>query len=506
LLSGVLVGLSFPKFGHPAVAWVALAPLLVAVGLEQAAQSASRRRRGSRFFLLGWLTGFVGSAIAIYWVVGVMAIYGGFAPWLAVPIGALLWCYLGLFTGAAALVTGWAVWRFGVAGLWAAPATWVAAEWLRSWLFGGFPWALFGTSQAHVLPVVQLASVTGVYGLSGLLVVVSTAAAAVALSRRPRHLRVAAGVAGLLVLVVGGGVLRIADGRLTESGTPLRVGIVQGSVPIDLKFDPAYGEGIVRRYLALSRQVIGSGARLVVWPESSTPFFFNLDAVRALPIRQLAVETRTPFIIGTDDTAPLSGAVPPPVYNASIVLGADGRSHGVYRKVYLAPFGEFVPFKRLLFFVGPLIGSVSDFTPGTEATVLDTGVGFVSTNICYESVYPWLSRAFVQHGSQLLGIITNDAWFGTSSAAAQHFDQGAIRAVEEGRYVVRAANTGISGVVDPYGRVLTATPLFVSTAFVADVRLLDGRTLYGLTGDWVAWIAAAITVGLVFLGWRHGPR
>ncbi len=434
-----------------------------------------------------------------------MALYGGFSPWLAVPIGALLWCYLGLFTGAAALVTGRTVWRFGVTGLWAAPATWVAAEWLRSWLFGGFPWTLFGTSQAHVLPVVQLASVTGVYGLSGLLAVVSTAAAAVALSRRPRHLRVAAGVAGLLVLVVGGGVLRIADGRLTESGTPLRVGIVQGSVPEDLKFDPAYGEGIIRRYVALSRQVIGSGARLVVWPESSTPFFFNLDSVRAQPIRQLAVETRTPFIIGTDDLVPPAAGTPEHIYNASVVLGADGRSHGEYRKVYLAPFGEYVPFQRLLFFVGPLVDAVSNFTPGTEATVLDTGVGEVSTNICYESVYPWLSRAFVMNGSQLLAIITNDAWFGTSSAAAQHFDQGAMRAVEEGRYVVRAANTGISGVVDPYGRVLTATPLFVPTAFVADVRLLDDRTVYSRTGDWVAWMAAAITLGLVFLGWRHGP-
>jgi len=478
----------------------------VAIGLEHSAQVAAPRRRGSRFFWLGWLSGFVGSGVTVYWVVGVMALYGGVEPWMALPIGALLWAYLGLFTGAAMLVTGWTVRRYGVVGLWSAPATWVAFEWLRSWLFGGFPWALLGTSQAHVLPVVQLASVTGVYGLSALLVVVSTAAAAVILSRRGRHLAMAGGTVCLLVVVVAGGVFRLADNRLTQSGAPLRVGIVQGSVPEDVKYDPSYRDSIVTRYLSLSRQVIGSGARLVIWPESSTPFFFNLDSTQAMPVRQLALQTRTPFIIGTDDIERAHGNEPQKLYNASVALGADGQVHGEYRKMYLAPFGEYVPFKKLLFFVGPLVNAVSDFSPGTAALVLPAGVANVSTSICYESVYPWLSRSFVANGSQLLAIITNDAWFGTSSAASQHFDQGAVRAVEEGRYVVRAANTGISGVVDPYGRVLDETPLFVSTAFVADVRLLDGKTFYGLTGDWIAWLAAAATVGLIFLGWRHGIR
>ena len=346
-------------------------------------------------------------------------------------------------------------------------------------LLGGFPWTLLGTSQARMCSrSSQLASVAGVYGLSGLLVIVSTAAAAVALSRHVRHLRMAAVTMGLLAVVVAGGIFRLADGRLTQSGTVLRVGIVQGSVPEDLKFDPAYRDGIIARYLALSRQVIGSGARLVIWPESSTPFFFNLESQLALPIRKLAVETRTPFIIGTDDLVPPIGHEPQHLYNSAIVLGPDGQSHAEYRKVYLAPFGEYVPFQKLLFFVGPLVASVSNFTPGTEATVLPTSAGTVSTSICYESIYPWLSRSFVAHGSQLLAIITNDAWFGTSSAASQHFDQGAIRAVEEGRYVVRAANTGISGIVDPYGRVLTETSLFVPTAFVADVRLLDAHTIF----------------------------
>ena len=149
---------------------------------------------------------------------------------------------------------------------------------------------------------------------------------------------------------------------------------MQGSVPQDTKFDPAYADGITRRYLELSRQVIGGGAQLVIWPESSTPFFFNLDAARALPMRQLAVETRTPFVFGTDDVDRVAGK-PPLLYNAAVALGADGRTHGEYRKMWLVPFGEYVPIKTLLFFVGPLVQAVWDFTPGTSANVLDTGAG-----------------------------------------------------------------------------------------------------------------------------------
>ena len=167
------------------MAWVSLAPLLVALGLEHAARPAPARvtwKSRSQFFFLGWLTGFVGFTITVYWVAGVMAQYGGFSSWLALPIGALLWAYLGVFTGTAAWVTGRAIRRFGVIGVWTFPVTWVAMEWARSWPYIGFPWAFLGTSQAHVLPVVQLASVTGVYGLSLIVVLVSTAVAAVTLS------------------------------------------------------------------------------------------------------------------------------------------------------------------------------------------------------------------------------------------------------------------------------------------------------------------------------------
>jgi apolipoprotein N-acyltransferase len=193
------------------------------------------------------------------------------------------------------------------------------------------------------------------------------------------------------------------------------------------------------------------------------------------------------------------------MYNTAFMLGPTGDTVGVYHKIRLVPFGEYVPMKRILFFVGPLVEAVSDFTPGTDPVVFDVDGRRVSVAICYESIAPWIARAFVRRGSQLLATITNDAWFGRSSAAFQHFEQGAIRAVEEGRYVVRAANTGITGAVDPYGRVLRRTPLFETMAVTVDVRLLDGRTIYSYVGDVVAWASAVVT-GLVIVFVRPARR
>lgn len=425
-----------------------------------------------------------------------MRTYGGLGVWLSVLVALLLSSYLALYTGVFALLVGWAVRRFGAPGVWLAPCFWVATEWLRGSLGGGFPWVLLGSSQASVIPIVQLASVTGVYGLSALVALVGTAAAAVALSRQRVHVVGAIAVTGVLVIVAGAGVLRVVAEDLVKTGHVLRVGLVQGDVEQLEKWDPVYRDAILTRHIELSRQVIGGGAGVVIWPESSTPFYFNVESALAEPVRRLAAQSRTPFVIGTDEVEAGDNGRADRIYNSAVLVGPDGRSGVAYRKMRLVPFGEFVPFKRLLFFVGPLVESVSDFSPGTEPVVFDLDGRRLSVSVCYESVYPWISRAFVDRGSQLLATITNDAWFGRSSAAYQHFDQGAIRAVEEGRYVVRAANTGFSGVVDPYGRVVARTKLFEPAALTVDVRLLDGRTLYSRVGDVIGWLSVAVTLGV----------
>jgi len=488
LLSGVLFAVSFPKFGHSAFAWIAATPLIVAVALD----ASSSEIRKWRWMRLGLITGVVYFGGTIYWVSSVMATYGGLPWWVGVLVAILLAFYLAVYVGLFAIALGFAVVRRGVSGVWLAPFLWVIAEWLRATVLGGFPWVLLGTSQARVTPVVQLASVTGVYGLSWLIVLVSTAAAVMAITRRAAHVRAAIGVGALLAIVAVGGTLRVMDGRLSASGRVLRVGLVQGSVRQDVKWNPAFRDSILSRYLDLSRQVLGAGASLVMWPEASTPFYFDVESSLAAPVRKLAIESHTPFLIGTDDLDRKPDGKIDHIYNSAILLDETGETRERYRKMVLVPFGEYVPFQKLLFFIGPLVEAVSNFTPGDRPVVFDTGGRKFSVAICYESVYPWLDRRFVSQGSELLATITNDAWFGTSSAAYQHWEQGMVRAVENGRYVVRAANTGISGAVDPYGRVLAQTRLFEPAAITLDVRLLQGRTIYNMTGDVIVALAFAV--------------
>lgn len=467
-------------------------------------------RRSWPVVRLGIAAGFVFFVGTLYWIGSVMAAFGGLSPIVAYALMGGLALHLSLFVGLFAWLAGLAVRRFGLIGIWMAPGLWVASEWLRAWLGWGFPWVLLGSSQATVVPVVQLASVTGVYGLSALLALTSTAAASLALNRgRAQWLRLA-GVAAAVVVIAGLGSWRVSGAALTREGTPIRVGLLQGNVPQEAKSSAAFSKSITDRYLTLSRQALADGAQMVLWPEASVPFIFAEDIQAAEPIRRLALQAHVPFVLGTDEIARGSNGTVDKYYNAATLVGADGTTQGMYRKVRLVPFGEYVPYKRLLFFVGPLIDAVSDFTPGDDLTVFETEGSRFSVAICYEAVYASMAQAFVSRGSQLLTTITNDAWFGRSSAAYQHFEQASLRAVEQGRYLVRAANTGISGAVDPYGRVIRTSKLFDTTELTVDARLLSGHTIYHATGDVVAWLSLALAAFVLWralgVGFRKGTR
>jgi apolipoprotein N-acyltransferase len=447
--------------------------------------------RARRAFALGLVAGALYFGGTLYWTPDVLRTFGGISLPLAVAAGALLVAYLALFPALAAVVVARVCSRIGPAGVLVAPVVWVASELARRWILGGFPWVLLGSSQAGVTPIVQTASLAGVYGLSAVVVFVS-AALALAIAGRGRARWMAPAAAAALVGVLAGwGAWRVRDGALVRGGQPVRVALVQGNVLQNEKWDRARATGILNRYLTMTREGAARGASLIIWPESSTPFMFEHDAVGRFAIIRLAQELGVAMLFGSDQ---YEAGEPARFYNSAFLLGPDGQTKAVYRKMHLVPFGEYVPLKRLLFFVAPLVESVSDFSPGEEHVVMPLGEHRLSTAICYEVVYPDLVAAFARRGSQLLTTITNDAWYGHSSAPHQHFWQATLRAVEQGRYLARAANTGISGIVDPYGRVVVQTPIFEQTVTVGEVRYLDGRTLYARTGDAFAYACLFATL------------
>jgi apolipoprotein N-acyltransferase len=357
-----------------------------------------------------------------------------------------------------------------------------------------------GNSQVTVLPVAQLASVLGVYGLSALVAFVN-AAVAFALLASGRARTAAAVSAVLLPLAVGAwGAWRIDGGALTRQGTPLTVGLVQGNIEQTAKWDPREAHRIFTTYIAMTRDVARRGADYIIWPESSLPFRFE-DDVRGREVEALARELGVHILFGSDQ---LEAGVRS--YNSAFQIAPDGRTLATYRKMHLVPFGEFIPMADWLTLFPPLVetvGGFAPFAPGEAMVMLPLGMHRASTAICYEVVYPALVASAVRGGSELLTTITNDAWYGTSSAPYQHFEMAAMRAIEQGRYLARSANTGISGVVDPYGRVTSRSEIFEQVGLVADVRLLQSRTVYSRIGDAIAQAGVAIVAAALLAGRRR---
>jgi apolipoprotein N-acyltransferase len=462
-------------------------------------QGAERPLPARRAFALGLTSGAVYFAGTLYWLVGTLTTFGGLPTALSVVAAMLLVAYLSLFPAAFALILArFARTSIPLALVMAVPA-WVTTELGRQYVWDGFPWALLGYSQVTWLPIAQLASITGVYGVSGLLALTAAAAAWVVVEPGSRRWTGAVATVALVAGCALWGQARMARSALTSAGAPVRVAVLQGNIAQDDKWDPALADVITDRYLSMTRRALAEGATFIMWPESATPFFFERDVLRGNAIRRLAREGGATLLIGSDQVEPLRAepgrtAAAERTYNAAFLVQPDGQVGAVYRKMQLVPFGEYVPAKRLLFFVGTIVEAASDFAAGEEPVLLPIGAHKASTAICYEVIFASLMRRFVADGSELLTTITNDAWYGSSSAPYQHWEQASMRAIEGGRYLARAANTGISGFVDPYGRVLQRSSLFEQALLVADLRFLRERTIYSRTGDLVAWLSLAVTL------------
>ena len=503
-----MLALSFPRYGHAVVGLVAVVPLLVALSGWRGRPGVYPGHTFRHGAALGAAAGLVHYLGTMYWTGAVVQTFGGLPAVVALLVALALALYMAAYTALASGLIAAAIRRLGGRALLLAPPLWVAAEFARGHVLGGFPWIPLGSAVVTLVPVAQLASVAGVYGLSCVLVA-QGALVARALTGTPRDRLTFGGAAALLLLTVSGwGAARVAEGRLLREGAPFTIGLVQANIAQQDKWNPRLAGEIGRRYDVLTRRAAAAGARAVLWPESATPYFFNEDPVQSEAVRELVRQTGVPLLFGTDE---IERGRPDRYYNSAFMLDSAGAVAAVYRKIQLVPFGEFVPLRQLLFFVQPLVEAVSDFSPGERVTMLPLGEHMASTAICYEVVYPHLMRRAVLEGAELLTTITNDAWYGTSSAPYQHFELASMRAIEQGRYLARAANTGISGIVDPYGRAVVKTPIFEEAVVTGEVRFLQSRTVYARIGDLVA--QASLLVALLTSGWlaidrraRSGPR
>jgi apolipoprotein N-acyltransferase len=488
--AGLALHLAFPRPGWDLLGWLALAPVLVL---------ALTARSPAQALLEGWVAGLAFFLPLLRWLTHTMTTFSSLSLPLAVVVLALLAGYLALYWGGVAWALAWLQPRLGVRVLWLAPAFWVGGEWVRTHFLSGFPWGLLGYVPYQRLAVIQLAAWAGVYGVSALLVLVNAALAWAALQRRPRALAVAVAVAGLAL----GGTLLV--GRLHAEGAPgptVPVAIVQGNIPQAVKWDAAFKGETLQIYADLTRAA-APGRRLIVWPEAAVPAYLLFEPGALAWLTDLAGAAGSPLLVGAPDARREGGTVR---YLNSAFLVTAGGVRGRYDKMHLVPFGEYVPLKRLLFFVEAIAADIGDFTPGRGVAIFPLEGAPFGAVICYEVIFPDLFRRFVAGGARFMTNITNDAWFGDSGGPLQHLAMVPLRAVENGVGIVRAANTGVSAVVGPSGAIEESLPLDRRGTLQAEVPLRRGETFYTRFGDVFAYACTALAAAALLGGGRVGRR
>jgi apolipoprotein N-acyltransferase len=522
--TGLLLVVAYPPFNAGQAAWIALVPLLFAV---QGTTTGEAFRRG-------YLAGLVFFGATMWWLVYLTT--AGTPVWLAVAGAAGLAAFLALY--------------FGVAGIWFArllpgddaadsfsrnlltivdgAAGWVVLEWVRGWfLFGGFGWNMLGVSQHKALPLIQFVDVTGVYGVSALLVVFNFAAYFTG-RRFLRQMRGSEPMRrlswefyGAMLLVCAAFVNGMPHLRQPDPGRTLRLALVQGDIPQNLKFDPAEKPMILERYRSLTEQALADRpVDLIIWPETATPDAVRYDPDSFALVTNIAAQAKTPVLTGTLDFTPYSK--PPEAFNAAVLIRPDGTIGQIYRKIHLVPFGEYVPWRKALPFMSwftPIEGSLErgrEFTVfelplrregeapaeplfGSSAGTSPSRVRFGSV-ICFEDTVPGVYRQFVRHGAEFMVNLTNDAWFKKSPAAEMHLANAKFRAIETRRPLVRCTNNGVTCIVDERGVERVRLEPFVPGSLNCELNLPADApvTFYTRHGD--IFVAGCVVIaGLTLL-------
>ena len=472
--TGLLLTASFPRMGWGFLAWVAFVPLLHSI------KDLSPRAT----FKLGFLAGLVHYATLFYWIGGVIHRYGQLPGILCAAILMLLVLYLSLYPGLFVMVISQLRAR-SLPYYLTAPFFWTVLEYVRSFLLSGFPWENLGHSQYNWLHLIQISDILGVYGVSALIMAVNAALfeASVTISKN----RAFAWKPVLSVVLVMAGFLTYGTYRLrkidraAEAAPKRAIALVQGNIDQSKKWLPSFQHETLQRYGALSIAALKAGPDLIIWPETALPFYFLHDQNLTRETLEIVDACKVYFLLGSPSFCKTGQRVR--YYNSAYLVDPCGKVVGKYDKIHLVPYGEYVPLKRYFPFLGKMVKAVGDFEAGKKGQVLSWGSEKIGVLICFEAIFPELARSMVQNGAQLLINITNDAWFGKSSAPYQHLSMVVFRAVENHVAVARAANTGISAFVDPVGRLLDETPLFEEATRTRSIPMMNHRSFYCRHGD-----------------------
>ena len=486
--SGVALSFSFPNYNLPLVAWIAVAMLMLA--------SLGARTREAALY--GFINGALFYPLSVPWIDTVMQQYGNISPLASAGILALMTLAGTLFPLAFAAFVSRAGKRSMVMACVLAPFLWVTLEFARAHLpIIGFPWNLIGYAASGNLAFLQLASITGIFGLS-LLVVGFNALAVWAIASPSSKSRRAV----LVALVVLIGIAKIGP-RLVPRAIPGHVAhLVQTNFPQSESY-PANWMDIhaadMQQLEDMSVNAAKKSPGVIIWPEVPAPFSLQ-DAKFAAIADKIAKDSGGDFLVGVVDWK-LGPDRQWLASNSAVLLDPAGRREFTYDKIHLVPFGEYVPLRRWLAFAKSLTAGVSDFTPGTQYSVGRLPGGRFSVFICYESIFPALVRRFAVNGAELLVNISNDGWFGRSSAPAQHLMMLRVRAVENRRWLLRDTNTGFTADFDPYGRMIARLPTFTRAEVDAPYGFRSDVSLYTRWGDWLAWLSVLASIALILLIW-----
>ena len=508
ILSGILLILIFPGFNFEMLAWVSLVPLFI----------ATRKTSPLTSLKLGFIAGFVFYLGVIYWVVIAMTKYGGIPIAIGIAVLILLSGYLAIYVSIFTYLLSLTPYSLKYI---LAPFLWVTLELIRSHFLTGFPWASLGYSQFKTLPIIQAADITGVYGISFIIVMVNAAIASFIESITPLHPPLSKGGSGgvrqfatkymivttLFIIsfsIYGYWRMNLFNSQLTTHNSQLKVALIQGNIEQNMKWDESYQSDVFDAHVNLTMQASREKPDLIVWPESATPFYFQADRNFRPKMIELAKNSGSFILFGTPGYEIKDNGIVS--YNRAYLLSREGDVVGKYDKIHLVPFGEYVPLRKILFFIDKMVEGVGEYQSGEEYTIFEIRnpkseiQNFFGTLICFEVIFPDLVRRFVKNGAEFLVNITNDGWYGKTAASSQHIAMVAFRAVENRVPVVRAANTGISGIIEPTGKIAKETDIFVTTYVTGEINTgLLQKTFYTQYGDVFAYICSMATIFLVML-------